>query len=162
MPKKKPPPAPLTLPTKASFFSPKREFSDVPKAEVAAPPAIAPMRQRLLYDKETGLPSAEVINNAAVCLATGEELFRFKDRKEEGFNDFQPAFAARFDFAPPGGKKHPGERSVDVLELVKAGILSNDDVASRKAFSEEQLQEMAQRLSEYQIERETLCSFRME
>ncbi len=155
--KKKPSAAPLTVATKASFFDTKREYSEVTKTALPVAPPL--LRQRLLYDKETGMPYAEIINNAAMCLNTGEELFRFKDR----IADAQPAaFESRFDFTPPGGKKHPFERTVDVSALVEAGILSNADVASHRAFSDEELEEMTQKLSEYQTERETLSSFRME
>jgi len=151
--KKKKPSAPIALPTKSSFFEAKREYREITAAKTAP---VAQPRQRLLYDKETGMPYAEVIDNAAVCLDTGQELFRFKERGD------QQTVVNGFDFTPPSGKKHPYERSVDVRALVAAGILSNEDVARRRGFSDDELSQMMQRLSEYHAEREAICAFRME
>ena len=155
MPQKKKPKPAAPLPTKASFFQPKREYCETVTVKVE--PTVPAPRQRLLYDKETGMPFAEVIDNAAVCLHTGQELFRFKEQRAE-----EPFFATGFNFTPPGGKKHPNERSVDVCAMVGAGILSNEDVRTHRAFSEEELSDMTQRLGEYQAEREAMCVFRME
>ena len=158
MPQKKKPKPAAPLPTKASFFQAKREYCEAVTVK-AEPVASVAQRQRLLYDKETGLPFAEVIDNAAVCLHTGQELFRFKDREQRMD---EPLFASRFDFTPPGGKKHPNERSVDVRAMVDARILSDEDVRTQRAFSDEELSEMTRKLGEYQAEREAMCVFRME
>ena len=157
MPQKKKPKPAAPLPTKASFFQPKREYCETVTVKVE--PTVPAPRQRLLYDKETGMPFAEVIDNAAVCLHTGQELFRFKEREQRAE---EPLFAAGFDFTPPGGRKHPNERSVDVRAMVDAGILSDEDVRTHRAFSDEELSEMTRRLDEYQSEREAMCVFRMQ
>ena len=161
--KKKPSAPPPPLPTKASFFLPKREYSDdKPAVAESAPVAVRPRFQRLLYDRETGMPYAEVINNVAMCLFSGEELFRFQSAVKDDEDHHTQAFSNGFDFTPPKGKRHPDDRSVDVKGLVDAGIMSNDDVALRKAFSDEELSSMMKRLEEYHAEREAMCAFRME
>ena len=44
-----------------------------------------------------------------------------------------------FDFTPPSGKRHPGERFVDVQSLLNASLISEDDVARQHAFTDEEL-----------------------
>ena len=156
-PKKKTAPAPV--PTKASFFAVKREFEE--PVAVAAPvaPRFKPVEQRpvyekpprLLYDKGTGMPYAEIVDDSAICLDSGVELFRFRNRDDdEDYEDNSVVFAPtdkRLDFTPPAGKRHPNDHWVDVAGLVELGILSDEDVMNRKGFSSEQLQEMMQLLS---------------
>jgi len=105
-------------------------------------------KRRFLYNKETNEAYAEVVDGSAICLETGEQLFRFKDSEgdKEGGGSSGFTHGVRFDFTPPGGKRHPSERFVDVPNLVKAGILSGSDVASHRAFSDEELHAFMERL----------------
>jgi hypothetical protein len=58
----------------------------------------------------------------------------------------------RFDFTPPGGKRHPGERFVDVLGLVNAGLISEADIAKQRAFTDEELREKMEALASLGID----------
>jgi len=159
-PKKKTNASPAPIPTKASFFEIKREFEE-PVAAVGPVPRFKPVEEvrpviqrapRLLYDKGTGMPYAEIVDNSAICLDSGVELFSFKNRDDdEDYEDNSVAFVSapkRLDFIPPEGKRHPDDRWVDVAGLVEFGLLSDADVSSRKGFTAEQLQEMMQLLAE--------------
>ena len=147
--KKKVDATPAQRPTKASFFKARREFESV--SDSAAPPPLfaqrAPFhRPRILYEQGTGMAYAQVVNNVAVCLETGDELFRFRDRVDEDEGYAVVVAAPRFDFTPPSGKRHPNDRSVDVLGLVNAGLMSNEDIASGRSFSSEELADLMARL----------------
>ena len=174
-PKKAAPAASGAMPTKASFFMSRRVLEEVPKSGGKLPIGrggsssfpesrlgSAPKRPALLYDKSTGDAYAEVVGDAAVCLTTGVELFRFRfcrgrddDEDGGGGGGASGRFVSSgrtFDFSPPSGRRHPGERFVDVLNLVKAGILSEADVASRRAFSDAELRGFMARLDAYLAE----------
>ena len=56
------------------------------------------------------------------------------------------------DFTPPGGKRHPGERFVDVLGLVNAGLISEADIAKQRAFTDEELREKMEALASLGID----------
>jgi hypothetical protein len=58
----------------------------------------------------------------------------------------------RFDFTPPGGKRHPGERFVDVLGLVNAGLISEADIGRQRAFTDEELREKMEALASLGID----------
>jgi len=127
-----------------------------PSAPVETPKPVPMRPRRFLFEEGTGEAYAEVVDNAAICLETGNELFRFGDWDPE--ENHQPSgFQRPFDFSPPGGKRHPGERFVDVLNLVKAGIISEKDVASQRAFTDEELMHAMDRLENYRREMERLC-----
>ena len=151
-PKKAAPLVPKMIPTKESFFSPKRTMMEKQTKSSAVVPLKKednwPRPQRLLYDPNTCLPYAEIVDNVAICLDTGVELFRFG----ESYNEERREFGKRFDFKPPGGVRHPSERFVDVEGLVKAGILAEKDVASQKSFEDEEIKSMMDTLAHYYSE----------
>jgi hypothetical protein len=55
------------------------------------------------------------------------------------------------------GTRHPDDPFVDVLNLVKAGILTDAEVASQKAFSREELACFMKKLELYHMEMERMC-----
>jgi hypothetical protein len=75
---------------------------------------------------------AEVVGDDAICLETGQVLFRFGGGEDDGAGGYQgvAGFKRPFDFSPPMGKRHPDDKGVDVLNMVKAGILTDEDVAN--------------------------------
>jgi hypothetical protein len=158
MPKKNAAPA-ARIPTKDSFFLSKRTMVESKKPELPVDvPKAAPVRQRrFLFEQGTGMAYAEVLGDAAICLETGQELFRFGGGDDVG--EYQPSsgFQRPFDFSPPDGKRHPADRFVDVLNLVKAGILAEEDVANQKAFTSEELVCAMDRLENYRREMERMC-----
>ena len=56
-------------------------------------------------------------------------------------------FTRRMDISPPVGRSHPEDRTIDVLSLVRAGILTDEDVRTRRAFTREELEGMMARLA---------------
>ena len=46
-------------------------------------------------------------------------------------------FVKRFDYSPPDGIRHPDDKTVDVAGLVLFGILSEEAVKERRAFTRE-------------------------
>jgi hypothetical protein len=156
MPPRKAAPAPKFLPTKESFFLSKRTMVEAKKA-VEPPMPTKPVEakpRRFLYETGTDVAYAEVVGNTAISLDTGEELFSFGGVREE----YQASgFQRRFDFTPPDGKRHPGDKFVDVLNLVKAGILTKEDVATQRAFTDEELMRAMERLEAYRREMERRC-----
>ncbi len=158
MPKKKAVPVAPVL-TKDSFFLSKRTVveSKKPAHPVEAPASAPPKKRRFLFEQGTGMAYAEVLDNAAVCLETGQELFRFGGGADAGGYQQCAGFQRRFDFSPPTGNRHPNDRIVDALNLVKAGILTEEDVASQKAFTSEELMCAMDRLENYRREFERKC-----
>ena len=162
--KKSTPVSGVGLPTKSSFFKSRREYEALPKSdnssiELRQQEASGALftRSRLLYEAGTDLPYAKVMGDVAYCLETGNELFRFKRREEE--DEAQGDFPGRrFDFTPPGGKRHPDDQSVDVLGLVNAGLMSNEDIANARAFSADELKELMAKLEEYRARCEAECA----
>lgn len=117
-PKKKGPPPPV--PTKESFFKPRREFvkADAPSSSTAkkvfqpntpAPPPPQPKerqfsdKQRYLYDKDTGAMYGFVKNDIAYDINTGMELFRFQKAKEENdlFTQSSTSFFSASSYSAP-------------------------------------------------------------
>ena len=152
--KKKKTAAPTRIPTKESFFQPARQFQDVVAAAPVKsfkPPVVNPRPPRLLYNEGTGQAYAEVVGNAAICLDSGQELFRFKNGDDDdecnGTQNTMPKLG--FDFTAPVGTRHPNERSVDIAGLMEFGILSEQDVENRRGFTDEQLREMMEKLAAY-------------
>jgi len=153
MPPKKAAPAAALIPSKESFFMPKRVMvqnkNAATKIEPHSKAYVKP--PRLLYEQGTQEPYAEIVGNTAVCLFTGMCLFTMGE-SDSGYSDHaSSSFERRFDFTPPGGKRHPDDRFVDVQNLVKAGIISEADVASQRAFTDEELQAAMAELESYGI-----------
>ena len=148
--------APVQIPTKGSFFQATKTMMECkkPGAPPSDPVKQAPVRpRRYLFEKGTGEAYAEVLGDEAICLETGEVLFRFKGRGD-GADGYQggSGFKRPFDFSPPVGTRHPDDKGVDVLNMVKAGILTDEDVASQKAFEREELVRGMKKLEQYSIE----------
>jgi hypothetical protein len=160
MPPKKAAPAPKQIFSKESFFQPKRTLQDIkkapedPKQEIIKPVDVRP--RRFLFEKDTGVAYAEVVDGTAVSLDTGEVLFRFGGSAREEYPQ-QGGFIRQHDFSPPMGTRHPDDPFVDVLNLVKAGILTDAEVASQKAFSREELACFMKKLELYHMEMERMC-----
>jgi hypothetical protein len=157
MPKKKTAAAPAQIPTKDSFFQSKRTMVECKKPEAPPPDAVKPAfvrPRRYLFEEGTGVAYAEVLGDDAICLETGQVLFRFGGRNDDEAGGYQggAGFKRRFDFSPPMGKRHPDDMGVDVLNMVKAGILTNEDVASQKAFTREELVRGMETLEAYCLE----------
>ena len=55
-------------------------------------------------------------------------------------------FGRQHDFSPPTGARHPNDRTVDVLALVRAGILTDEDVRTRRAFTRDELDSLMEQL----------------
>ena len=157
MPPRKAAPLSAMVPTKESFFMAKRTMTKRETLDLKVN-TDGPIKsggftkpRRFLYEQGTNTAYAEIVGNSAVCLLTGMEMFRMggsEDREELSSAPFQ----RRFDFTPPDGKRHPSERYVDVHGLVKAGIISDSDVASHRAFSDEELKEAMVKLEQYHTE----------
>jgi hypothetical protein len=143
--------------TKASFFMSKRTMAKrlIPEAKVTteSKQVVFAKPRRFLYEQGTDSAYAEIVGNTAVCLMTGMDMFQLGGGREEYAQSSAP-FQRRFDFTPPDGKRHPDERYVDVHGLVKAGIISDSDVASHRAFSDEELKEAMAKLEQYRAEME--------
>ena len=136
------------LPKVDSFFVPTRPVAKKPPP---VPQAEPPCKRRFVYDHNTGLARAEIIGNVGVCLETGMELFTLPARQSA------PMMGRRFDFTPPGGKRHPNDMWVDVQALVRHGIISDADIQSRRSFSREQLVGFMAQLEAELQEQEAMC-----
>ncbi len=123
--------------SKKSFFIPNRgpDGGKVPIPEVVPPPVngfqpfqrFEPVR-RFVYDKSTGEAYAEWINNVAVCIHTGEELFR-SNRYSQQENDWAEgdlSFEVKFDYSVPP-QRHPNDFSVSTIEMLESGFISLGD-----------------------------------
>lgn len=161
MPPKKAAP-PRFVPSKESFFQTVRPLVELSKKE-ALPTKGAPPRwgRKYIFDKSTGMPTAEIVDGYAVCLDTGERLYSLRKRYGSDDDDddvvARPAPSRRMDFAPPAGGHHPGEFVVDVLALQKAGILREDVIKARIPFSREQLASMMAELERQRAAQDDLC-----
>jgi hypothetical protein len=117
--------------SKGSFFLPSRGPNGGKVAIPAPPPAadafnnhrfqFVPQR-RFVYDKSTGEAYAEWINDVAVCIHTGQELFR--SRGFQGGDCRAPAES--FDYSVPK-QCHPNDFSVSTEEIVASGFLTLAD-----------------------------------
>ena len=112
--------------SKPSFFLPSRGPDggkvSTPSSTVTPPPRVSQFvkQRRFLYDKDTGEPYAEWVDNVAVCVTTGEALFR--SRKEE----FEETVSQCCDFSVPK-QRHPNDFSVSTVDMVASGFLSLED-----------------------------------
>ena len=124
--------------SKQSFFIPNRGPNG---GRVAAPVApVAPVvkpnsngfarfepKRRYVYDKVTGEAYAEWIDNVAVCIHTGQELFRSRAAKSEDFSlsSGGGAVAPPLDFSVPK-QRHPNDYSISTDDMIASGFLSLD------------------------------------
>ncbi len=123
--------------SKESFFMPNRGPNGGKVAAPLAPvePALQSVsnrfsrfepQRRYVYDKVTCEAYAEWINNVAVCVHTGEELFRSREFKSEELSLGVGGVAAEpFDFSVPK-QRHPSDYSVSTDDIIASGFLSLD------------------------------------
>jgi hypothetical protein len=115
--------------SKGSFFVPCRGPNG---GKVAIPvPATVPddrynrqpfvPQRRFVYDKSTGEAYAEWIDGVAVCVNTGQELFRSRT-----FRDDESTPAPSFDFSVPR-QLHPNDFSIGTEDVVASGFLTLAD-----------------------------------
>ena len=74
--------------------------------------------RRFVYDKSTGEAYAEWINNVAVCVNTGQELFRSREAPMADGAGVLP-----FDYSVPK-QRHPNDFSVSTDDMIASGFLS--------------------------------------
>ena len=154
MPPKKAAPAAL-IPSKESVFMPKRVMVSNKRMDTKTGEKqnfvggyVKP--KRYLFEQGTQEPYAELIGNTAVCLVTGMDLFTLNGGESDlGYFDSVSSFSRKYDFTPPGGVRHPADRFVDVQNLVKAGIISEADVANQRAFTDQELSAAMKELESY-------------
>ncbi len=133
MPPKKAAPAPAIPPPKNTFFKP--GFRE--PAKLVLPPPVITSRQSFaprrsfLYNKQTGEPYAEWIENQAVCLETGEVLFESSGEYYQGGRK-AVNHDAKFDFAPPTSR-HPKDPTIVTQDVIDAGVLTLDDFKAGKS-----------------------------
>jgi hypothetical protein len=126
--------------SKASFFVPKRG-PDGGRVAIPASAAVPDNRsfnnhrqpcytqqRRFVYDKSTGEAYAEWIDGVAVCVHTGQELFRSRSLRGGGDDDFvgSTAPASSFDFSVPK-QRHPNDFSISTEDVVASGFLTLAD-----------------------------------
>ena len=110
MPPRKAAPLSAMVPTKASFFSKARVMvkRDSPmKVESASKFEMFQKPRRFLYEQGTDTAYAEIVGNSAICMLTGMEMFQMGGSSREEISQPSAPFQRRFDFTPPGGKRHP-------------------------------------------------------
>jgi hypothetical protein len=152
----KPPPVQSAGPgmmfSRESFFLPKRgpdggKVAIPVKAENAAAPGDSrffsrssfQQQRHFVRDKVTGEPYAEWVNGVAVCIHTGQELFRSRRCYQEGGNSTGQygddesfggaggcAAARPFDYSVPK-QRHPNDYSVSTDEILASGFITEDD-----------------------------------
>jgi len=124
--------------SKESFFVPSRGPNG---GKVAAPVVpVAPTSQtnggrfaqfepqrRYVYDKTTGEAYAEWINGVAVCIHTGQELFRSRgyQRDEISFCAGEGGKVEPFDYSVPK-QRHPNDYSISTDDMIASGFLTLD------------------------------------
>jgi len=125
--------------SKGSFFIPGRgvDGGRVP-APIVAPPAqqngrpfsqYVPAR-RFIYNKDTGEAYAEWINDVAICIHTGQELFRSRrnQQPQDGGNEFGDGGggAQPFDYSVPK-QCHPNDYSISTVDMLASGFITLND-----------------------------------
>ena len=85
-------------------------------------------QRRFVYDKMTGEPYAEWINEVAVCIHTGEELFRSRryHGSDDAFGESQPPPFQPFDYSVPK-QRHPNDFSISTNDILASGFISVED-----------------------------------
>ena len=80
-------------------------------------------RRFFIYHKETGEPYAEWINNVAISLETGEELFKSRNYYEGGENQ-----QFYMDYSVPIYYRKD-DPTIYTADLIRAGIVTEQDLA---------------------------------
>ena len=130
--------------SKQSFFLPNRGPGGgkvpAPVPKPTAQPSnrfFAPYEpvRRFVYDRDTGEAYAEWVGDAAVCLHTGQELFRSRRGRQDGgefggsggFGDDGggPLPVAPFDYSVPR-QRHPNDFSVSTEDILASGFITLD------------------------------------
>jgi hypothetical protein len=83
-------------------------------------------RRYFVYNKETGEPYAEWIDNVAVSLETGEELFRSSRSFGDSYEDTH--YARRFNFSVPTFYR-ADDPTIYTETLVEWGIVTEKDIS---------------------------------
>ena len=130
--------------SKTSFFLPKRGPDGGKVPAPVAKPAVQPSSgfnrfanfepiRRFVYDRDTGEAYAEWVGDVAVCIHTGQELFRSRrgrgadNAAELSFEDEGgPAPIAPFDYSVPK-QRHPNDFSVSTEDILASGFITLDD-----------------------------------
>ena len=86
-------------------------------------PAPREQRRFFIYNKETGEPYAEWINNVAICLETGEELFKSRSYYEDQGNQQR-----YMDYSVPTYYRDD-DHTIYTADLIAAGIITDQDLA---------------------------------
>ena len=121
--------------SKDSFFLPGRGPNGgkvaMPVPAPAAPQQFgrfshyAPQR-RFVYDKGTGEADAEWIDGVAVCIHTGQELFRSRGFQQgDGLCGSCAPSTGPFDYSVPK-QRHPNDFSISTDDIVASGFLTLD------------------------------------
>ena len=125
--------------SKGSFFIPNRGPNGG-KVSIPTPPVLpvsqygnngnrfqfTPQR-RFVYEQGTGIAYAEWIDGVAVCVHTGQELFRSRGAVDESFacgsggGSMQP-----HDYSVPK-QRHPNDYSVSTDEMLASGFITLED-----------------------------------
>jgi hypothetical protein len=125
--------------SKESFFLPKRgpDGGKIAVPQKDAHPPVDPRfpqrfqpQRRFIRDRNTGEAYAEWINDVAVCIHTGVELFRSRRSEQyaacgEGDACGAPMVAAH-DYSVPK-QRHPNDFSVSTDEVLASGFITVDD-----------------------------------
>lgn len=82
-------------------------------------------RRFFIYNKDTGEPYAEWINNVAISLETGEELFKSRN--------YQPENADWKDYSVPTFYR-ADDPTIYTEDLIRSGIISEQDLAVGNGF----------------------------
>ena len=123
--------------SKESFFVPKRgpDGGKVALPKVEDKPAFGnrfptfgfqPQRH-FVRDKDTGDAYAEWIDGEAVCIHTGEVLFRSRRTEDEfAFARDDSVMAFKPDYSVPK-QRHPNDYSYSTNEILESGFITIDD-----------------------------------
>ena len=122
---------------KAHFFLPKDQQVFEDSSITAAPPmakgsdAFQPRAKprRFLFDKDTGEPYAEWINDDAVCLETGAVLFESRTKVR---NDFEEEERPK-DYRVPEFRR-ADDPTIYTDDLLADGVIKMEDFALNRAF----------------------------
>ena len=128
MPAKKAVPSGPVQP-KQHFFTPRSQVPPAVEQVVVKPVVVVPPpkprfepRPRLLFNADTDVAYAEIIDGVAICLETGQEMFEVHGRQEEEVAVVHQS--RRLDFSPPTAR-YPGE--LVSQDLIDAGVLTEND-----------------------------------
>ena len=124
--------------SRRSFFLPKRG-DDGGKVPVPVVKEVQPSpffqrfepARRYIYDRTSGEAYAEWVGDSAVCLTTGQELFR--SRRSQGDDSFDLGGKAHgaafeqmpFDYSVPK-QRHPNDYSISTEDILASGFITLD------------------------------------